>query len=81
MANTHVCNQCNSAIVNNPNEKCKECIAELHKIVKDYIKRNLEVKVDVDRSWGYLEVKTVIKLDGEEIDSSTGSIYVGESSY
>ena len=71
MANTHVCNQCNLAIVNNPNEKCKTCLADLHKIFKDYLKKNVEVQVEIDNGQtnGYIDVKVMLTVDGEEIDS------------
>lgn len=58
-------------------EHCEDCKNNLHKIIKEYLKKNIEISVSVDRSCGYLEIKSTLKLDGEEIDHSTDSIYVG----
>lgn len=51
---------------------------EIQNIIKDYLKKNLEVHVELDngQSTGYIEVKVKVILNGEEIDRGSDSTWI-----
>jgi hypothetical protein len=54
--------------------------AEMQELIREYIRENLSVRIDVGRDWGWhgYRIRVDIKLDGEVISTTEDSLPIKE---
>lgn len=72
------CRECSRSFPNEDTNLCDDCENRFNKLIKKYLKKNLEVHVELDngQSLGYIEVKVLVSLEGKTIYSGYDSTWI-----